>query len=66
MTVVGIYLVVVGLTDLLRGPADIGQPSGRARWPALGAGLAVMVLLALLLIVSDHARADAQRRGGLV
>jgi cell division protein FtsW (lipid II flippase) len=28
--------------------------------------VANMVLLALLLIVSDHARADAQRRGGLV
>jgi hypothetical protein len=25
-----------------------------------------MVLLALLLIVSDHARSEARRRGGLV
>jgi hypothetical protein len=25
-----------------------------------------MVLLALLLIVSDHARSEAQRRGGVV
>ncbi len=50
MTVVGIYLLVVGLTDLLRGPADIGQASGRARWPALGAGLTVMALLAVLTL----------------
>ncbi len=28
--------------------------------------VANMVLLALLLIVSDHARSEAQRRGGLV
>jgi hypothetical protein len=48
MTVAGILLVAVGLTDLLRGRSDVGQPAGSRRWPALGAGLALIVVLAAL------------------
>ena len=48
MTIVGILLVAVGLTDLLRGRSDVGQPAGVRRWPALLAGLAAIVVLGAL------------------
>lgn len=47
MTVLAILLVGIGLTDVLRGRADIGQRSLPQRWPALGAGLTIMVILGL-------------------
>lgn len=48
MTVLAALLVAVGLTDLLRGRSEVGQAAGPRRWTALAAGVAVLVLLALL------------------
>jgi cell division protein FtsW (lipid II flippase) len=55
---------------VLVGGVPRGSPLTGVTLPFVSYGgssiVANMVLLALLLIVSDRARADAQRRGGLV
>ncbi len=53
MTVVGILLVAVGFTDLLRGRSDVGQRGGPRRWPAVAAGVAVIAGLGLLCDLTD-------------
>lgn len=48
MSAAALLLVAVGLTDLLRGRADVGTPPSGRRWPAVAAGVAALVVVAAL------------------